>query len=183
MRSSMHEVPGTGVWTFKRAKLTARPGELGFLSVEGDSQARRAEKPSPGFSLGFWFRAEALKGAPADEAPRNIYPEMPVAPSGLLTLGCLSQGKPWAELSWPVGPKTRTQALGNVPNSSLGTSCLASHPLMGSLIKLTLGVSTPGTGHRSPTHFHPFTDLPDESSYSHQGSRPQAFAHFGRSCT
>jgi hypothetical protein len=34
---------------------------------------------------------------------------MPVALSGLLTLERLSQGKPWAKLSWPFGPKTRLQ--------------------------------------------------------------------------
>jgi hypothetical protein len=39
---------------------------------------------------------------------------MPVAPSGLLTLGCVSQGKPWAKLSWPVGPKTAPKVSGNV---------------------------------------------------------------------
>jgi len=53
---------------------------------------------------------------------------MPVAPSGLLTLGCVSQGKPWAKLSWPVGPKTRpysARAHGKCLNFSPGTSCLA----------------------------------------------------------
>jgi hypothetical protein len=35
--------------------------------------------------------------------------EMPVAPSGLLRLERVCQGKPrgWAKLSWPFGPKTR----------------------------------------------------------------------------
>jgi len=31
------------------------------------------------------------------------------APSGLVMLECVSQGKPWAKLSWPFGPKTRLQ--------------------------------------------------------------------------
>jgi hypothetical protein len=26
-------------------------------------------------------------------------------PSGLLMLECVSQGKPWAKLYWPFGPK------------------------------------------------------------------------------
>jgi hypothetical protein len=47
-------------------------------------------------------------------------------------LGCVSQGKPWAELSWPIGPKTRTQALGKFPNSYPGNfvrgSSLSSGP-------------------------------------------------------
>jgi len=38
------------------------------------------------------------------EEPR---PEVAAAPSGLLTLERVSQGKPWAKLSWPVGPQTR----------------------------------------------------------------------------
>jgi hypothetical protein len=45
---------------------------------------------------------------------------MPVAPSGLLTLGRVSQGEPWAKFSWPFGPKTRYQlrrAFGKCPNS------------------------------------------------------------------
>src|ERR1700722_7559774 len=31
---------------------------------------------------------------------------MPGAPSGLVTIERVSQGKPWAKLCWPVGPKT-----------------------------------------------------------------------------
>ena len=31
---------------------------------------------------------------------------MPGAPSGPVTIERVSQGKPWAKLCWPVGPKT-----------------------------------------------------------------------------
>ncbi len=73
-------------------------------------------KLSPGFTLGFWFIGsgpvafDALSlahagGAPADEVPRNHAPKIPAAPSGLLTLKYVSQGKPWAKFSRPVGPK------------------------------------------------------------------------------
>jgi hypothetical protein len=47
---------------------------------------------------------EALKGPRyrgAEESPGTRR-----APSGLITLKRVSQGKPWATLSWPVGPKT-----------------------------------------------------------------------------
>jgi hypothetical protein len=55
----------------------ARPGELGWLGVERDSPGPKtcpegAEELSPGFTLGFWLNAEALKRRPLTEAPRNI---------------------------------------------------------------------------------------------------------------
>src|ERR1700722_887251 len=57
-----------------------------------------ARKLSPGFTLGFGFIVETLKGRPLTRRPsRN-----PGAPSGLLTLERVSQGKPWAMLSWSV---------------------------------------------------------------------------------
>jgi hypothetical protein len=39
--------------------------------------------------------------------PEEPHPEIPLAPSGLVALERVSQGKPWAKLPWPVGPKSR----------------------------------------------------------------------------
>src|ERR1700721_2987645 len=103
--SSQARSAWVGVWAFQRAKLTARLGELGLLVLNVIPRPEGSEELSPGFTLGFWFNARGPEGAPADEAPRK-YPEMAVAPSGLPTLGCVSQAKPLAKLSWPVGPKT-----------------------------------------------------------------------------
>jgi hypothetical protein len=41
-QAAWHFVPGSGVWTFQRAKKpTARPGELGLLSVERGCPGRK----------------------------------------------------------------------------------------------------------------------------------------------
>jgi hypothetical protein len=61
---------------------------------------------------------KALKGRPPTRR-RGTYPEMPVAPSVLLTLGWFPRVNPGAKLSWPVGPKSRTQALGKCPAQAL----------------------------------------------------------------
>jgi hypothetical protein len=57
---------------------------------------------------------------------------MPVAPSGLVTLERVSQGKPWAKFPWPVGPKidsTHIEALPNVQTAVAGAKCLGQrHP-------------------------------------------------------
>ena len=111
-----HEVPG---WSLDILEQNSRhdPGELGLLGVERDSPGPKGLK-----NLGqdlpwvFCLMPKALKGRPLTRR-RGTYPEMPVAPSGLLTLGCVSQGKPWAKLSWPVGPKTGAQGLGKCRNS------------------------------------------------------------------
>jgi len=114
-----------GVWTFWRANSQHDPGELGLLGVERDFPGPKGLKNlAQGLPWVFGLMPKALKGRPLTRR-RATYPEMPVAPSGLLTLGCVSQGKPWAKLSWPVGPKICTQALWKCPNSSPGTSCLA----------------------------------------------------------
>jgi hypothetical protein len=64
-------------------------------------------KHSPGFTLGFGFTARGPEGASADEAPRSHVPECRVPLQGFVTLEGVSQGKPWATLSWPFGPKIR----------------------------------------------------------------------------
>jgi hypothetical protein len=55
-------------------------------------------KLSPGFTLGFSFSPEALKGRLLTRA-QEPRPEISAAPSGLLTLNSFSQGKPWAFLA------------------------------------------------------------------------------------
>jgi hypothetical protein len=113
-----------------RARIDARRfnGRMAFVP-EGQNRAwlLGVERGSPGpkglKSLAqslpwvFGLTPEALKHStrcrllmpggrpPADEAPRT-YSEMPVALQGASRWG-VSQGKPWAKLSWPVGPKTR----------------------------------------------------------------------------
>jgi hypothetical protein len=90
-----------------------------------DLPRRGLKNLAQGLPWVFGLVPEALKGRPLTRR-RGTYPEMPVAPSGLLTSGCVSQGKPWAKLSWPVGPKTRlyTQALGKCPTPVQALSCL-----------------------------------------------------------
>jgi hypothetical protein len=58
---------------------------------------------------------EALKGRTLTSRPRTTS-RNPGAPSGLDVLEHVSQGKPWARLSWPFGPRSesiRVQYLGN----------------------------------------------------------------------
>jgi hypothetical protein len=49
---------------------------------------------------------EMLKGRPLARNPQNAFRNAS-APTGLLTSEPRSQGKLWAKLPWPVGPKTR----------------------------------------------------------------------------
>ena len=83
-----------------------------MLGVERDSQRPKGPAPkglknlAQGLPWVFGLRLEALKGRPLTRHQGTSL-EMPVALSGLLTLERLSQGKPWAKLSWPFGPKTR----------------------------------------------------------------------------
>jgi hypothetical protein len=44
------------------------------------------------------------EGAPADEAPKNLAPKSG-RPFRARDLNRRFPGKPWAKLSWPVGPK------------------------------------------------------------------------------
>jgi len=106
-----HEVPGLEFGHFREQNSRHDPGELGLLGVERDSPGPKGPAPkglknsAQGLPWVFGLMPEALKGRPLTRR-RGTYPEMPVAPLGLLTLGWVSQGKPWSELSWPVGPKT-----------------------------------------------------------------------------
>jgi hypothetical protein len=86
-------------------------------------QARKVPAPkglknlAQGLPWVFGLTPEALKGRPLTRR-QGTYPEMPVAPSGLLTLGLVSQGKPWAKLSWPFGPSPfGAQAAGTTLNT------------------------------------------------------------------
>jgi hypothetical protein len=99
---------------FRDQKPTARPKELGLLGVERGSPGPKGPAPkglknlAHGLPCVFGLSLEALKGCPLTRRQGTSL-EVPVAPSGLLTLGRVSQGKPWAMLSWPFGPKTRLQ--------------------------------------------------------------------------
>src|ERR1700722_5466273 len=108
---------------------------------------------------------EALKGRRLTRH-RGTYPEMPVAPSGLLTSGCVSQGKPWVNPGLsshgPLGrdptyphPSSRE----DVQTPEPGTSCLATivlslrdenhSPIAIEISRLRVTVPlTPATGNR-----------------------------------
>ena len=62
---------------------------------------------SPGFTLGLpWVSGNkrfALKGLEADSIRSRGSKVIPgVAPSGLILVGEITQGKPWAKLFWPL---------------------------------------------------------------------------------
>ena len=82
-------MPGLELGHF-RAKLTARLGELSLLGVERDSSGPKRPAPkglenlAQGLPWVFGLMPQALKGRPLTRR-RGSYPEMPVAPSGLLT--------------------------------------------------------------------------------------------------
>jgi hypothetical protein len=98
-----HEVPGLEFGHFREQKPTARPEELGLLGVERGSPGPKGPAPkglknlAQGLPWVFGLRLEALKGRPLTRRQGTSL-EMPVAPSGLLTLGRVSQDKPWAKL-------------------------------------------------------------------------------------
>jgi hypothetical protein len=69
-------------------------------------KAKGARKLSPGFTPGYSNRRFALKGLEMrtrsdSEVPRSRFSLTLLAPSGLMRMG-VSQGKPWAKLSWPL---------------------------------------------------------------------------------
>jgi hypothetical protein len=87
-------------------------------------------KDSPGFTLGFWFIVRGPEEVPADEASRSHIPECRVPFQGSVTLERVSQGGPWAMLSWPFGPKTCLYQLMLPPRCrpTLNTSHRANKP-------------------------------------------------------
>jgi hypothetical protein len=88
--------------------LTRRIGERGIS--RRDFGPKGHESLAQGLPWVSGLSPEALKGHPLTRHP-GASSRNPGAPSGLVTLECVSQGKPWAKLSWPVGPKTRLRTL------------------------------------------------------------------------
>jgi hypothetical protein len=85
------------------------------MALSRRDSAARHEVPGLGFGH---FRGP--EGAPADEAPSE-YPEMAVAPSRLLALGCIFRVNPGLSSHGPLGRRpdpTRSQSLENVQTPS-----------------------------------------------------------------